>query len=490
MKNAGFDKPPVKTKKINVKLFSAVIFSIVALIVVGYVFIVHNILSDVLVTGEEYAELLMTTVENMDLPYEIKINLLETGNPEKLLSEINKSLDIGRKIPKNNFISREQAAVMTDIFLKYTGIEYKSDADTLTFVPDFISRTVYEEEILVNITDSTDMMKLSSYYTLKSILISDMTERAKKEIAVTYPMTTKTSVYVFDPTAGPKERLYVLELLRNYSTLTDISVAQMYINYGMVQRYIPVISFESVYLDELPDMSGADEDTRSAIEKIYIKTTLADESITEEEHEYIIKKYIEKYVELLFYRQLMDDLGSSTKREIKDIFNRYPEIERDTDDKYEEFDEESGIPVRLEWEKYEKIIETYSLDDALILNQYYQAVRIGPYSEIYDPDIPEDKEIIVYKMRDDLSDMENLRLDTYGFAALGRDSAALVEIFDICVYEDMKEISSWAKNSVEMAYKTNILSSAEDEKFMPDEKITWKQAQKIMTSIMSGVIVY
>lgn len=480
----------LKVKKI--RLLPLILIITGVFIVAGAGLIIYNILNDVLVTSEEYAELLIDTVEDMDLPYEIKIKLTQTDSPAEILTEINKSLDIGRKISKSQFISREQAAFMTDAFLKYIGIDYRQSPDTLTFVPDFISRTVYENEILVNVNDNIDLMKLNSYYTLKSINTNDLSERAKKEIEDTYPVTKKTSIYVFDPVAVQKERQDVLELLIKYSTLTDVNIAQMYITYGMIQRYMPVISFEQVYLEELPEMSGAGEATKSIIEGAYFKTTLADENITQTERDYIINRYKEKYAVILFYRQLAEEVTEEQKEEIRDVLSQHSEIQKDPDDQYESFDSEYGIPTMISWQKYDEMIQMCSDDDIVFINTYYLPRVISPYNELYEFNIPDDDQIEVYKMKSELNlnIEEQIRIDTYGFAALNKHTAALVEIYPQCDYEDIGKISAWAKESVEMTYKTGIMSDLNNGNFSPSENITLTQAEKIMNNIMCGVIVY
>jgi len=72
-------------------------------------------------------------------------------------------------------------------------------------VPRCIERTSFEENILQHISNGRDYDKMKAYYTLKDANASDLTERAKKELQVTYPITKFYAIYVFDPNASERE---------------------------------------------------------------------------------------------------------------------------------------------------------------------------------------------------------------------------------------------------------------------------------------------
>jgi hypothetical protein len=115
------------------------------------------------INGGEYAALLLNTVDGMDLPYEIKHNLMQIIDADELLREVNKSLGRSNKILSDKNITREQCAYMTDFFFRYISVNYEPATDTLTHLPDFISKSIFEREILNKITDKTDKATVRAY---------------------------------------------------------------------------------------------------------------------------------------------------------------------------------------------------------------------------------------------------------------------------------------------------------------------------------------
>jgi hypothetical protein len=256
-------------------------------------------------------------------------------------------------------------------------------------------------------------------------------------------------------------------------------------DYGITRRNISVLSFEPLYLEELPDFGYVND-----IENAYRKTTLADSALTQTDYDYIIEKYRNKYEVTLYYRQLIDEITPQQKQELQAILSRYPEITKSIDDKYEKFDEDYSIPALITREKYNDMLEMLSIEDFIIVSEYYTRININPIDDIYEFDIPIDDEITIYIMRDDLNDEEKLRLETYDFAALGKHSAAFLNINTQVKYRDMNDISSWARDSVEKMSSLNLMTGANRYSFIPFDFITQEEVDKILNNIISGMMIY
>jgi len=84
-------------------------------------------------------------------------------------------------------------------------------------VPRCIERSSFEDNILQHITNQRDLDKMNAYYTLKDANASDLTERAKKELQVTYPITKFYAIYVFDPNASERELNQIEGFIKLYT---------------------------------------------------------------------------------------------------------------------------------------------------------------------------------------------------------------------------------------------------------------------------------
>ena len=87
-------------------------------------------------------------------------------------------------------------------------------------VPRMIEQSSFEGNILEHITNSRDYDKMKAYYTLKDANDPDLTERAKKELQVTYPQTQRYAIYVFDPHASDREIRQIEGFIRLYTKYT------------------------------------------------------------------------------------------------------------------------------------------------------------------------------------------------------------------------------------------------------------------------------
>ena len=87
-------------------------------------------------------------------------------------------------------------------------------------VPRRIERSSFEDNILQHITNKRDLDKMNAYYTLKDANAPDLTERAKKELQVTYPETKTYAIYVFDPNASERELNQIEGFIKLYTKYT------------------------------------------------------------------------------------------------------------------------------------------------------------------------------------------------------------------------------------------------------------------------------
>jgi hypothetical protein len=323
-------------------------------------------------------------------------------------------------------------------------------------------------------------------------LNSRTNENDKARVKADYSLKDIDDYYVYfrAPSTSEKEKNRLINILNKHDTVTDSDIVQMYMDYGINRRNTSVLSFEQLYLEELPDFVNVSETIKTEIENSYRKTTLTDSTLTQADYDYIIDKYKDKYEVTLYYRQLIEEITPQQKQELQAIFNRYPEITRDIDDKYEKFDEDYSIPVFIASEKFRDIINILSLEDSDTLSDYYERIAISSDDDIYELDIPNDEQITVYVLRDDLTEKEKLRLETYDFAALGKHFAAFLNINNQVNYRDMKEISSWARESVETMSRLNLMTGANILSFTPFDFITQEEVDKIINNITSGVIIY
>ncbi|MCL1793110.1 MAG: DUF5696 domain-containing protein [Oscillospiraceae bacterium] len=87
-------------------------------------------------------------------------------------------------------------------------------------VPRRIERSSFDDNILQFITNKRDLDKMNAYYTLKDANAPDLTERAKKELQITYPETKTYAIYVFDPNASERELNQIEGFIKQYTKYT------------------------------------------------------------------------------------------------------------------------------------------------------------------------------------------------------------------------------------------------------------------------------
>ena len=122
----------------------------------------------------------------------------------------------------NDFNSFKHAALHKQIKMKKIKggirVEYTiGKEEKRKLVPRMIERSSFENNILAHIPNQRDLEKMNAYYTLKDAKADDLTERAKKELQVTYPMTATYAIYVFDPHASERELTQIEGFIKLYT---------------------------------------------------------------------------------------------------------------------------------------------------------------------------------------------------------------------------------------------------------------------------------
>lgn len=510
------------------------------------------------ITAVDYANLIYSAFENMNMPYEQKNKVLSMRNGDGILDIANAMLDDANKIAHDKILIREQAAYITDTVIAY--LELYSDYDAvalngigegnLTIIPEFMTAEMFEEEILAKFSEKSDdrtVHKINAYYTKKDLNDPDLTETAREELLTTYSIFTKvlenTAVYIFDPMASERERLEILSYLNEYTTLTDTQVLNSLVKLCMDYSIISTnfIDYQSplvplyvmrigIYL--YPDMSEEDQEIYQLILDSYVETTLADESLTQEEYDYALNEYLQQYVFGNYnYYKLKDDVTAEQKREIAEIFenlkeiaallreyrgNEYgdyndpfnlkintPDLPEEYWDIYELFDDEYDIPIIAESMRFNNIFnnihkfpsEEYFNEQDFQQNEQYRE-KVFSYYELVDyssnhTDVnPED--IIIYKLRNDISKEDITRIELY-WQFESRNSVTNLGIFKIndeIKYKDANSISAWAQDSVEKMHKAYIMTGEEGSKFNPAGKLTWGETAKIIANILCSIMFY
>jgi hypothetical protein len=93
-------KPLSKKPRTNIGITFYIFLLLTAAVFIAFMYI-NSPPKQPRISGGEYAALLMNTVDGMELPYEIKINLMQISGADELLGEINQSLGRGNKISAN-----------------------------------------------------------------------------------------------------------------------------------------------------------------------------------------------------------------------------------------------------------------------------------------------------------------------------------------------------------------------------------------------------
>ncbi|MCL1858002.1 MAG: hypothetical protein FWF92_02065 [Oscillospiraceae bacterium] len=104
------------------------------------------------------------------------------------------------------------------------------------FLPEIIEKSFFEDKILSVITDQKVAEKMQAYYTLKDPSASDLTDRAKEDMLITYPICRFNLIYALDPDISYREKDQLLSYIYEYTNITRSELIQMCVNI----EYLPM----------------------------------------------------------------------------------------------------------------------------------------------------------------------------------------------------------------------------------------------------------
>lgn len=142
-------------------------------------------------------------------PYDVASDTTSSvETKQKLLSQL--IIKYTENDKETSFDSYKQAAMNGQIKMKKIKggirVEYTiGKEEKRKLVPRMIEQTSFEENILQYITNEREHKKMEAYYTLKNANDPTLTERARKELQVSYPITKFMAIYIFDPNASDRE---------------------------------------------------------------------------------------------------------------------------------------------------------------------------------------------------------------------------------------------------------------------------------------------
>lgn len=189
----------------------------------GYELYVENYTGEVAVRDTKSGQILFTNP--IDIPDTFKS--ANDGSTTSSSADIKKQL-LSQLIVKYtdndkevNMMSFTEASERGQIKIKNVKngirVEYTMGRqETRKLVPRLIEKGRMEELILDYITDEAKYKKVTAFYTLKDPSDPTLTERAIKELNATFPITTKMSVYVFDPYAADRELNLIEQIIKTY----------------------------------------------------------------------------------------------------------------------------------------------------------------------------------------------------------------------------------------------------------------------------------
>ncbi len=148
-------------------------------------------------------------------PYDVSQTSSSASVKAQLLSQIKiKYQDNDSELELYSFTEACQRGQITVKKIKNgVRVEYiMGRSETRKLVPKQIKRERFEELIMANIPEGTPKSKMEAFYQLKDPFDPSLTERAKRELEATFPITKEMAIYIFDPFASDRE----LNLIEGY----------------------------------------------------------------------------------------------------------------------------------------------------------------------------------------------------------------------------------------------------------------------------------
>jgi hypothetical protein len=232
-------------------------------------------------TALEYAELLISSFKNINLPPNSRA-ALEKLTPEEFVSMVKNA-----NIKGEAKLTRQDLAYMTNRFFAVLDISTEhgiftaeaEDRDVtidsfpqdfpqdeqdslLTFMPRMIVKSVFEA-MMANTEEGRARDKLYAYFSYKDPYAPDITDEAIEELLIFYPISETVPIYVFDPHASQREIDEILGYLNLYG-LTNADIIKMNIEYSIMNNVMSSIMYYKLkedfeLTDELKDILNTTE---------------------------------------------------------------------------------------------------------------------------------------------------------------------------------------------------------------------------------------
>lgn len=153
-------------------------------------------------------------------PYDVSQSGASDSVKQELLSQIQiKYTDNNSELTSYSFTEACQRGQITVKKIKNgVRVEYTMGREeTRKLVPKQIKRERFDELILANIPEGTNARsKMEAFYQLKDPDDPTLTERGKRELQATFPITSEMAIYVFDPQASDRELNMIEGFIKQY----------------------------------------------------------------------------------------------------------------------------------------------------------------------------------------------------------------------------------------------------------------------------------
>ncbi|MHC1695535.1 MAG: DUF5696 domain-containing protein [Eubacteriales bacterium] len=190
-------------------------------------------------------------------PYDVANSPSSVDTKVKLLSQIQIQYNDGDK-PYYFYSYKESALRNQIVYKRIKGglrVEYTiGREEKRKLVPRMIEKSSFENNILAYVEKQSDRDKMLAYYLLKDSNDPKLTERAKKELMVTYPITETYAIYVFDPTASERELNVIEAIIKTNApqyTMEMLDADHALVAYEGLDKAPPLFKLSlEYYLDE------------------------------------------------------------------------------------------------------------------------------------------------------------------------------------------------------------------------------------------------
>ncbi len=153
-------------------------------------------------------------------PYDVSQSSASPSIKEELLSQIIiKYTDNNSELYSKSFTEAcQRGQIKVKKIKNGVRVEYTMGREeTRKLVPKQIKKERFEELILANIPEGTSARsKMEAFFQLKDPYDDTLTERAKKELQATFPITTEMAIYIFDPFASDRELNQIEGYIKQY----------------------------------------------------------------------------------------------------------------------------------------------------------------------------------------------------------------------------------------------------------------------------------